>query len=243
MTIEPFGDQAVRVIFGDQIAPSVQLKISRFIQLFDQNPFSGFIEYVPAYTNVVFYYDPMKVIGSGHKNRSAQRQVIDYLTELSQDVKKGSEHESFRRVVHIPVCYGGTFGPDLNEVAAAHDLQPDEVIARHSAPHYLVYMLGFAPGFPFLGGLPEELATPRRATPRLKIAAGSVGIAGKQTGAYPLDSPGGWQIIGRTPVPLFTPETNPPTLLQAGDLVKFDPVTEQEFKCIYGGCNDGTHFA
>lgn len=234
MTIEPFGDQAVRVIFGDRIAPSVQQGISRFIRLFDQKPFNGFIEYVPSYTNIVFYYNPLEVIEGGRKDTSAQSQVIDFLTGLSRCTFESVDQESQRKVVHIPVCYGGDFGPDLDEVADLHHLSASELIRRHSVPEYLVYMLGFAPGFPFLGGLPEELATPRRATPRLKIAAGSVGIAGRQTGAYPLDSPGGWQIIGRTPVPLFTPETDPPTLLQAGDLVKFDPISEREFERIKG---------
>ncbi|MCO7175150.1 5-oxoprolinase subunit PxpB [Sporolactobacillus kofuensis] len=229
MKIEPFGDQAVRVIFGDKIAPSVQFQINQFLIQFDRSPFHGFIEYVPAYTNVVFYYNPFDVIQGGRKDCSAQRQVMDYLEALFKRVDRNSGNEGKRRVIHIPVCYGGIFGPDLHEVAALHHLTRDEVIAKHSSPDYLVYMLGFAPGFPFLGGLPEELATPRRATPRLKIAAGSVGIAGKQTGAYPLESPGGWQIIGRTPIPLFTPKVNPPTLLTAGDLVKFDPITEAEY--------------
>ncbi|MET1248494.1 5-oxoprolinase subunit PxpB [Sporolactobacillus sp. STCC-11] len=235
MKIEPFGDQAVRVIFGNQIAPEIQLKINQFTLLFDREPFSGFIEYVPAYTNVVFYYNPIIVIESGRKDISAQRQVIDYLKNVSKRMDDCADNEEKRRVVHIPVCYGQDFGPDLEEVAAIHHFSTNEVIERHSAPKYLVYMLGFAPGFPFLGGLPEALATPRRATPRLKIAAGSVGIAGKQTGAYPLDSPGGWQIIGRTPVPLFTPKSDPPTLLSAGDLVKFDPISVQEYMRIKEG--------
>ncbi|EST11859.1 5-oxoprolinase subunit PxpB [Sporolactobacillus laevolacticus] len=235
MKVESFGDQAVRVIFGDRIAPSVQFQINQFLILFDRSPFHGFIEYVPAYTNVVFYYNPLDVICGGRKDRSAQRQVMDYLEDLLKRLDINLENEGKRRVIHIPVCYGGEFGPDLNEVAALHHLTCDEVIAKHSSPQYLVYMLGFAPGFPFLGGLPEELATPRRATPRLRIAAGSVGIAGKQTGAYPLDSPGGWQIIGRTPILLFTPKENPPTLLAAGDLVKFDPITEREYAQLKEG--------
>ncbi|MCO7127181.1 5-oxoprolinase subunit PxpB [Sporolactobacillus shoreicorticis] len=228
-TIEPFGDQAVRVIFGNQIAPEIQMKINQFTEQFDQAPFAGFIEYVPSYTNVVFYYDPVKVLGVNYHAVTAQQHVINYLANMAKRVNGDINHKMHRRTVHIPVCYGGNFGPDLAEVAELHGLSVHEVIDMHSAPDYLVYMLGFAPGFPFLGGLPEELATPRRATPRLKIAAGSVGIAGKQTGAYPLDSPGGWQIIGRTPLPLFTPQSDPPTLLAAGDLVKFDPISRQEY--------------
>jgi TIGR00370 family protein len=232
MQIVPFGDRAVRVIFGDRIDPAVQLKINRFMQTLDRHPFPGYIENVPAYTNIVVYYDPLEVINNGDTATTAQQQVAAYLSSVQNRIKNKANGTMNRRTVHIPVCYGGTFGPDLKEVAAFHHLSVDAVIARHSEPHYLVYMLGFAPGFPFLGGLPEELETPRRAEPRLKISAGSVGIAGKQTGAYPLDSPGGWQIIGRTPVPLFTPENDPPTLLSAGDLVKFDPVAEQEYQAI-----------
>lgn len=230
MRIEPFGEQAVRVIFGDRIDPSIQQKINQFTLLFDMHPFGGFIEYVPAYTNVVFYYDPRQVIVYGRNDLPAQQQVTDYLLGLSKSMAIQTLQKTNRRTVHIPVCYGGGYGPDLLEVADVHNVSIDEVIAKHSRPEYLVYMLGFAPGFPFLGGLPEELATPRRATPRLKISAGSVGIAGQQTGAYPLDSPGGWQIIGRTPLSLFTPDTDPPTLLMAGDLVKFDPITGKEYR-------------
>ncbi|RYL94118.1 5-oxoprolinase subunit PxpB [Sporolactobacillus sp. Y61] len=234
MRVEPFGDQAVRVILGDRIAPSVQKKIKQFTERFDRQPFAGFIEYVPAYTNVVLYYDPVVVIRHGRKDLPAQEQVCHYIQALLQDEEKEKGQEASRRRVRIPVCYGGDFGPDLVQVAACHNLTVKQVIARHSAPSYLVYMLGFTPGFPFLGGLPEELATPRRKSPRLKIAAGSVGIAGQQTGVYPLESPGGWQIIGRTPVALFRPESNPPTLLMPGDIVTFEPITEAEFNRIRG---------
>ncbi|MCQ2009931.1 5-oxoprolinase subunit PxpB [Sporolactobacillus sp. STSJ-5] len=235
LRIEPFGDQAVRVIFGDQIAPEIQMKIKRFTEQFDLAPFAGFIEYVPSYTNIVFFYNPIEVLRGGRKEITAQQQVINYLANMAKRVSGSVNHKMERRTVHIPVCYGGDFGPDLDEVAELRGLSVREVIDMHSAPDYLVYMLGFAPGFPFLGGLSEQLATPRRATPRLKIAAGSVGIAGKQTGAYPLDSPGGWQIIGRTPLPLFMPESDPPTLLAAGDLVKFDPISRQEYMGIKEG--------
>lgn len=232
MKIEPFGELAVRVIFGDRIDPNIQQKIKQFTSFFDRQPFDGFIEYVPAYTNVVFYYDPCRVAAYGQQSLPAQQQVADYLLRLSERMTGEKKQEKSRKTVHIPVCYGGSFGPDLKEVAEVHHLSAAEVIVKHSEPEYLVYMLGFAPGFPFLGGLPEELATPRRAVPRIKIASGSVGIAGRQTGVYPLDSPGGWQIIGRTPLPLFSPAADPPTLLAAGDLVKFDPIAEPEYRCM-----------
>jgi KipI family sensor histidine kinase inhibitor len=139
------------------------------------------------------------------------------------------------RIVDIPVCYGGEFGPDLDEVAELCGLAADEVVALHVGGEYLAYMIGFAPGFPYLGGLPDKLAVPRKAVPRLRVPAGSVGLAGQQTGIYPLASPGGWQIIGRTPIRLFTPERMPPTLLQAGDIVRFRVISHEEYDRLAGG--------
>ncbi|MFX3617757.1 MAG: 5-oxoprolinase subunit PxpB [Sporolactobacillus sp.] len=234
MQIVPFGEQAVRMIFGSKIDPSIQRQMNQFLRLFDKRLFSGFIEYVPAYTNIAFYYNPVNVLAAAPQEKSAQAAVKHYLNNLYMQLDKlpVAHVENKRRTVSIPVCYGGEFGPDLDYVASYHRLTKEEVIRRHSAPSYLVYMLGFAPGFPFLGGLPESLATPRRDSPRLKIAAGSVGIAGSQTGAYPLDSPGGWRLIGRTPIDLFLPDANPPTLLMAGDLVRFAPISAEQFQQI-----------
>jgi allophanate hydrolase subunit 1 len=142
---------------------------------------------------------------------------------------------SAARTVDIPVCYGGEFGPDLDEVAELCGLTAVEVVALHAGGEYLAYMIGFAPGFPYLGGLPDQLVVPRKAAPRLHVPAGSVGLAGKQTGVYPQDSPGGWQIIGRTPIRLFTPERTPPTLLQAGDVVRFRAISCEEYGRLAAG--------
>ncbi|HET6872400.1 MAG TPA: 5-oxoprolinase subunit PxpB, partial [Sporolactobacillaceae bacterium] len=131
--------------------------------------------------------------------------------------------------VNIPVCYGGEWGPDLDHVAAVNGLSPEEVIRIHSEGVYLVHMIGFAPGFPYLGGLSKEISTPRRETPRLVIPKGSVGIAGDQTGVYPLETPGGWQLIGRTPINLFNPNSETPSLLKAGDFVRFVPISPSEW--------------
>lgn len=133
------------------------------------------------------------------------------------------------RTIIIPVCYGGEFGPDLEYVAAEHGLTPDEVIAIHTSGDYLVHMIGFAPGFPYLGGLSDKIATPRRSTPRLRVEAGTVGIGGQQTGVYPVMTPGGWQCIGRTPLALFRPMEDPPSLLTAGDRVRFASISLQEY--------------
>jgi inhibitor of KinA len=134
------------------------------------------------------------------------------------------------RVVEIPVCYGGEFGPDLGYVAEHNQLSVEEVIEIHTSGQYLVYMIGFAPGFPYLGGMSERIMAPRRQSPRLAIPAGTVGIAGMQTGVYPIETPGGWQLIGRTPLALFRPQDNPPSLLQSGDIVRFCQISDKEYE-------------
>ena len=133
-------------------------------------------------------------------------------------------------VVDVPVCYGGEFGPDLDEVAVLRELTPQQVIELHAASPHQVYMLGFAPGFPYLGGLDPRLEMPRRATPRTKVAAGSVAIAREQSAIYSIETPGGWNLLGRTPLRLFTPEADPPCLLQPGDNVRFVPITAEQFR-------------
>lgn len=156
------------------------------------------------------------------------QKVRNYINTLFLQLKDQDLYKE--RIVSIPVLYGGEVGPDLEYVAKHHGISPEEVIQIHSKNDYLVYMIGFAPGFPYLGGLDERIATPRKKTPRLQIAAGSVGIAGNQTGVYPLETPGGWQIIGRTPRKLFLPNQSPPTLLQSGDTIRFVPITPEEYK-------------
>lgn len=171
----------------------------------------GYREVVPGMNNLTVVFDPDITNG-------AQQ------LELLRALWDSSEAQDFAsRTVRIPVCYGGEFGPDLELVAAHARLSPEQVIAAHSEAQYLVYFLGFQPGFAYLGGLPAALATPRRAEPRLAVPAGSVGIGGAQTGIYPALSPGGWQLIGRTAVSLFNPELAAPSLLQPGDLVQFVP--------------------
>jgi inhibitor of KinA len=153
--------------------------------------------------------------------------VCEELTTLLEGLSVDQDAEP--RIVEIPVCYGGEFGPDLEEVAEHNGITPEEVIDIHSNGEYIVYMIGFAPGFPYIGGMSEKIAAPRRKNPRLKIPAGSVGIAGKQTGVYPIETPGGWQLIGRTPRKLFLPDGHTPSLLQAGDQIKFVQVSQEEF--------------
>ena len=143
--------------------------------------------------------------------------------------------ENNAKVVEIPVCYGGEYGPDIEFVAKHNNLSVEEVIKLHTAPQYLVYMIGFCPGFPYLGGMDKRIATPRREVPRVKIPARSIGIAGEQTGGYPISTPGGWQIIGRTPIEMFNPKDEQnPSLLHSGDLVKFYAISEQEYLALKG---------
>ena len=226
MTAEflPVGDLAVRVAFGAQISPRINDHVRRFCRRLQAEPIRGVTEWVPGYATVTVYYQPWTV---GY---------AEVCGALAQRVGAGADAPlpAVRRV-EIPVCYGGEWGPDLGEVAAAHGLTGTQVIERHAAPNYLVYFLGFLPGFPYLGGLDSSLATPRRATPRPRVPAGAVGIAGAQTGVYSLETPGGWQIIGRTPLRLYDPDRQPPALLAAGDHVRFVPITEPQFEEIADG--------
>ncbi|MFJ8245016.1 5-oxoprolinase subunit PxpB [Peribacillus asahii] len=230
-TLSPLGDSAVVVTFGNEIQYDIHKKIKIFMELLEHEPFVGFVECVPAYTNLTVFYDPF-VVFNEQKHKEAV--ISPYEVVCSNIKKKLQQIETNKKMTHrtvsIPVCYGGEYGPDLEHVARYNHLTTDEVIRIHSSGEYLVYMIGFAPGFPFLGGLSEKIATPRRSSPRTTIPAGAVGIAGMQTGVYPISTPGGWQLIGQTPQTLFLPNENPPSLLQPGDIVKFYPISYEEYK-------------
>ncbi|PWI58405.1 5-oxoprolinase subunit PxpB [Sulfoacidibacillus thermotolerans] len=219
MEIYPLGDCAVVIQFSKMIEPSVQSFIQKAQNAIECHPFSGFLECTPAYTTLTVFYDPVAI------------SYAEVIQKLRHTIARVSESEVTQsRIVSIPVCYGGVYGPDLSFVAQYHGLTESEVIKLHTSPEYQVFMIGFAPGFPYLGGLSKRLVTPRKTTPRSQIQAGSVGIAGEQTGIYSVSTPGGWQIIGRTPIQLFHVENHPPSLLQAGDKVRFIPITEREYK-------------
>jgi inhibitor of KinA len=232
--IKPLGDSALIVQLGEGISPSLHELVRNLSALLNVQPFEGFIESVPAYNNLTIYYNPFVVhhsrlneVARHHAWSTPFQKVSAFISGLVEQLGNNELFEE--RVVTIPVVYGGEFGPDLEHVAKYHGLSVDEVIQIHSKGDYLVYMIGFAPGFPFMGGLNERIATPRKETPRLSIVPGSVGIAGKQTGVYPLETPGGWQIIGRTPLDLFLPAISPPTLLQSGDKIRFVPISPKEY--------------
>jgi len=235
--IESLGDSAIVIRFGTKIEYEIHRKVQAVVDYLQHNSFQGFIECIPAYTSVTILYNPLQVWNSAtNKERQTttpSKIVRSIVEDLLMNVRE--EKRAKHRVVEIPVCYGGECGPDLDYVAKVNHLSKDEVISLHSTTEYLVYMLGFSPGFPFLGGMAEELATPRRNSPRTAIPAGSVGIAGGQTGIYPITTPGGWRLIGQTPLQLFLPENEPPSLLAAGDIVKFYSISYDEFMEYKGG--------
>lgn len=227
MQITPLGDTALMLEFGDVIDESIYRRVHAAWQALQAAPLTAVTELVPAYTSVTLFYDPVVAVQEG----AAETGIVDWLSAKVRERLKNPPKtgKSKPRTIEIPICYGGEFGPDLGQVAKYSKLSPEEVIKRHSKADYIVYLIGFAPGFPYLGGLPRELETPRHAKPRMKVAPGSVGIAGNQTGIYPLGTPGGWNLIGRTPLKLFVPDRDPPVLLCAGDQVKFRTISSEEF--------------
>lgn len=215
------GDCAVSVEFGQEISLEINHKVMALKMVLEREPISGVVEMIPTYCSLLIQYDPMEL-------RYGQlRDKLNILVNQLDNVEMPP-----KQVVEIPVAYGGEYGPDLGEVARVHNISEDEVIKLHSEPEYPIYMLGFVAGFPYLGGMNKAIATPRKKSPRLKIEAGSVGIAGEQTGIYSVESPGGWQIIGRTPLKLYDVEREDPVLLKAGQYIKFKPITKEEFRAM-----------
>lgn len=212
------GDSAILVEFGKKISPEINRRIANTVQLMREQQIEGVVDVIPAFCSLLINYDPRVVSYEKMKKR---------ITALLRVNVKGKEQ--LRRIFEIPVVYGGEYGPDLPYIAEKAGLSPEEVIKIHASQDYLIYMLGFLPGFCYLGGLDERIHTPRLSTPRLKIPAGSVGIGGSQTGIYPLDSPGGWQLMGMTPVRTYDPAREKPILVEAGDYIRFVPVEEEEY--------------
>ncbi|WP_173915549.1 5-oxoprolinase subunit PxpB [Halobacillus sp. Marseille-Q1614] len=223
-TITPLGDQAVVVTLSETINDDAQKKVRFLTQTLEESAPEWVVEYIPAFTTVTIFYNPLYFKNSSFPYEQAKA----YMEELLSTVTEKETEEP--RTIEIPVCYGGDFGPDLEFVAKHNGLSPEEVIDIHQSGEYIVYMIGFAPGFPFIGGMSEKIAAPRRESPRLTIPERSVGIAGNQTGVYPIETPGGWQLIGRTPVKLFTPEEETPSLLKAGDRIRFKVIEQEEYE-------------
>ncbi|MEO6151044.1 MAG: 5-oxoprolinase subunit PxpB [Mucilaginibacter sp.] len=221
-------EHAVTMEFGNSIHTDTLQQVSLFNDLISQNPFPGFRTTVPSYTTLSICFDPLQVSACAElPGKGSFAKVSGYLTGLKYTGL--TEMAGAYQTITIPVCYGGDFGPDLNEVVQLHQLTPQQMIELHSEAVYKVYMMGFVPGFAYLGGMNEILESPRKAMPRSSVPAGSVGIAGKQTGIYPFATPGGWQIIGQTPLQLFDAGRQQPSLLKAGDKVIFKPISRDEF--------------
>jgi KipI family sensor histidine kinase inhibitor len=220
MTVYPLGDSAVVVVLGDNVDANVAARVRAAVSEIEHHPLAGVVDVVPAFASVAVFFDPRQA-----PTFDVMRVELEARVARSDAAVVGQE----ARVVEIPVCYGGEDGPDLEAVAERARLPVAEVVTLHAAADYLVHAIGFVPGFPYLGGLPAALQTPRRATPRAKVPAGSVGIGGAQTGIYSMETPGGWNIIGRTPLTLFDARRDPPALLQAGDRVRFQVITAEEF--------------
>lgn len=228
----PLGDSAIYIEFINRDDPLILHKLRTIIMAIEDDPFDGFIECALGFYGVAVYYDPAIVYERARTDALPYDLALNKIKRLLTKTSKNNRYE--QRKVVIPVCYGGEHGPDLEYVANYHQLTAEEVIEKHAQGNYIVRMIGFAPGFPYLEGLNPQLATPRKDTPRLTIPAGSVGIGGSQTGIYPIESPGGWQLIGRSPIALFSVDKNPPSLLQSGDIVKFKPITSDEYARLKG---------
>lgn len=224
------GDSALLIEFGKDINPETNRKITALVQLMREQHIEGIVDVIPAFCSLLINYDPRVLSYEELKERMEHLLKMETKTEATR-----------KRIFEIPVCYGGEYGPDIENIAEHAGLSVEEVIKIHSSKDYLIYMLGFLPGFTYLGGLDERIHTPRLASPRLKIRAGSVGIGGSQTGIYPLDSPGGWQLMGMTPVRTYDPERQTPILVEAGDYIRFIPIDEEEFLRIQGLVEKGEY--
>jgi KipI family sensor histidine kinase inhibitor len=212
------GDRGLLLEFGDEISREINEKVRRMALAIQANAIEGILETVPTYRSLLIIYNPFLL-------------PIDDLKKRLKRIEEGLQQTPLQepKLTRIPVVYGSIYGPDLESVAKYLQTSPEEVIRLHCSKPYLIYMVGFMPGYPYMGELPQALVVPRLKTPRLLVPKGSVAIAQRQTGIYSMESPGGWQILGRTPVELFDPEKNPPALLQMGDFVQFYSISEEEF--------------
>lgn len=208
--IVPLGDAALLVQLGDEINVEINHRVQTLAALIDSAPLDGVIETVPAYSTLLIHYDPLVLTDS--QIRTWVRTKLVHMDETESRKP---------RQIEVPLRYGGEYGPDLESVAAYHGLHPEDVIRIHSEKPYVIYMMGFTPGFPYMGKLHDAIATPRLETPRKHVPAGTVAIAGSQTGIYPVDSPGGWRLIGWTSLQLFDPKSESPFLFSPGDEVRF----------------------
>ena len=227
LKIYPLGEQAVTIHFSDAINETVAANIRAFDKSLALHPFHGFNSTILAYGSLTVLYDLEKVATANLPGESCFDRVAKYLRTLT--VSPELQTVSTTKTIEVPVCYGGLLGPDLTEVSTVKKLNESSVVQLHSSAIYTVYMIGFVPGFAYLGGMDARLSSPRKSQPRPAVPAGAVGIAGFQTGIYPMITPGGWQIIGQTPLELFDPNRDQPSLFKAGDQIQFKPIGLEGF--------------
>ncbi|MDP0489033.1 MAG: 5-oxoprolinase subunit PxpB [Fusobacterium sp. JB020] len=218
------GDSSLVIELGNEISPIINFKLKKITEFLDNANIKGIKDLLPTYRSIIVYYNPLIV----------SFEEIKEIVEINCNFEHENTENIEKEIVEIPVVYGGEYGLDLENIAAHNNLTTEEVIKIHTSGEYLVYMLGFTPGFPYLGGMDKKIATPRLKEPRTKIPAGSVGIAGEQTGVYPIESPGGWQLLGRSPLDFFNPNSEKPFLLKAGQYIKFVAITEEEYLKLKG---------
>jgi len=220
--LQPMGDSAFMVRFGEAISPELHARVAGALRALDCAREPWVVDIVPGYASLMVLYDALRV---------APEEVRGWLEETLPGARP---EPPSHRVIEVPVWYHPSVGPDLEPLAREKGVPVEELVALHTAPEYLVYMLGFRPGFPFLGGLDPRLFSSRLPTPRIAVPAGSVGIGGQQTGIYPVRSPGGWKLIGRTPLRLFAPEADPPFTLSLGDRLRFVSISEERYRALGG---------
>ena len=225
------GDSSLVIELGNEISPKINYDLKKITDYLDTLNHQGIKDLLPTYRSIIVYYNPLEI----------SFDEIKEIVEKNCVISNTKEENVRKEIVEIPVWYGGELGPDIENIAKHNNLTIEEVIKIHTSGEYLVYMLGFTPGFPYLGGMDKKIATPRLKNPRTKIPAGSVGIAGEQTGVYPIESPGGWQLLGNSPLDFFNPVKEKPFLLKAGEYIKFTSITEEEYNITLEKVKNGTY--
>lgn len=233
LRIYVLSERALTIEVGAEISEEVLARVMALQQAIQDRSINGVVEVVTAYTTVTVVFDPVAVHRFSQDDQASASRKVKMQVEEILDQVTADETRSEAEPIIIPVCYDEAFAPDLAWVAEHHQTTTDEIIRRHTAHTFTVFMIGFTPGFPYMGVLPDVLESPRKTVPRTSVPAGSVGLAGKQTGIYPYTTPGGWQIIGRTPVALFDPHRERPAWLKAGDRVRFEAISTTDFNRIH----------